>query len=82
MRLLSIKEKLKLVFFAVGVFVAHTLMGIFQQKIYEQSYDGDRFTFSVAFVAIQCIAYFITAKGDKNIELKNYFLRFKFFKQI
>lgn len=74
--MLSVKQKLKLLAYALGIFVSYTLFGVLQEKIFrgrygedisqEDSKPGERFTFSVAFVAVQCVVYTLFAKGLLN----------------
>lgn len=70
--MLSVNQKLKLVGFASGIFVCYTIFGVLQEKIFRGRYGeeisedgkpGERFTFPVAFVAVQCIAYMLFSKG-------------------
>lgn len=67
--MLSVNQKLKLVAYAVGIFISFTVYGVLQEIIFRGSYGGDhevageKFTFSVAFVAIQCIVSSLFAKG-------------------
>lgn len=72
--MLSVKQKLKLLAFASGIFISYTLFGVLQEKIFLGRYGeeineqdgqpGERFIFSVAFVAIQCVVYSLFAKGS------------------
>lgn len=71
--MLSVKQKLKLVGFALGIFVCYTIFGVLQETVFRGRYGdeinkedgipGERFTLSVAFVSIQCIVYTLFAKG-------------------
>lgn len=64
--MLSIKEKYRLVGFAVGIFVCYTLYGYLQERLFRGKYgkESERFDFAGAFVAIQFIVYSFVAKGD------------------
>lgn len=72
--MLSVKQKLRLVAFALGIFIAYALFGVMQERIFrgryrseaDESGNGERFTYSVAFVAIQCTVYSVFAKGSCN----------------
>ena len=61
--MLSIKQRLKLIGLAFGIFISYCLMAYFQQKVYEVDYDGEKFKFATFFVAIQCAVYTIAARG-------------------
>lgn len=66
--MLSVHQKLSLVAYACGIFVSFTVYGVLQELIFRGKYGvdhdgvGENFTFSVAFVAIQCIASSLFAK--------------------
>lgn len=65
--MLEIHQKLKLIGFAIGIFVCYTLFGIIQEKIFRGHYeDGnvvERFSFPITFTAVQCIFNAIIARG-------------------
>lgn len=67
--MLSVNQKLRLVAFAAGIFISFTVYGVLQEMIFRGKYGadhvnaGEQFTFSVAFVAIQCIVSSLFAKG-------------------
>jgi solute carrier family 35 (UDP-galactose transporter), member B1 len=67
-----INDKYKLIVSSVGIFVSYFFFGIFQEKITRGRYGdsvnedgsiGERFTFTLALVAVQCIFNWIFAKG-------------------
>lgn len=68
----SLKEKQTLLISAVGIFVCYFYFGIMQEKITRGRYGtdenedgtiGERFTFTLALVAVQCIFNYIFAKA-------------------
>ena len=68
----QMNDKTKLVVSAVGIFVCYFYFGIMQEKITRGRYGseenedgtvGERFTFTLALVAVQCIFNYIFAKG-------------------
>ncbi|KAG5670128.1 hypothetical protein PVAND_000410 [Polypedilum vanderplanki] len=62
MKVLLFKDRIKLLAFAVGVFISYFVFGIYQQKIYdERSYD-EKFEFASSFVVLQCFFNFVVAK--------------------
>lgn len=71
--MLTVNQKVKLVGFAMGIFVCYTCFGVLQEKIFRGRYGdeinedgkaGERFTLPVAFAAVQCITYMLFAKGQ------------------
>lgn len=65
-------RKVKLLVFGGGIFISYAILGILQERIFRGSYGtktnengkiGDKFEFTVAFVAVQNIIYSITARG-------------------
>lgn len=62
--MLPMVDRLKLMFFSLGIFVSYSIMAVFQEKIFKDDYNGEKFEYPTAFVALQCIVYFITAKGN------------------
>jgi hypothetical protein len=65
--MLALKDKFKLMGLACGIFVSYTLMGVAVEKLFREDFGGEKFTFSIAFVAVQCIVYAIVAKGSKKL---------------
>lgn len=63
MTTLTIKDRCKLVIYALGVFVSYFVFGFFQQKIYDNETYGEKFEFSSSFVVVQCLVYFLIAKA-------------------
>lgn len=77
--MLSVRQKVKLVAFAQGIFVCYAIFGIFHEKIFKNRFGteinedgthGERFTYAVAFVALQCIVYVIFSKGRSRLSDK------------
>lgn len=71
-------EKYKLLIAAAGIFVCYFYFGIMQEKITRGRYGtevnedgtvGERFTFTLALVAVQCIFNWIFAKGEYSNRL-------------
>lgn len=70
-------RKLKFLFYASGIMMSYLTYGVLQEKIFKDKYvqsleqdpdTGEKFTFSVAFVALQTIVFTIFAKSKtKNI---------------
>lgn len=65
-------RKAKLLVFGSGIFISYAILGVLQERMFRGSYGteankngdiGDKFNFTVAFVAVQSIIYAITAKG-------------------
>lgn len=50
---------------ALGIIVTYSLNGIAVENIFKKYYDGEKFTFAVAFAALQCILPLLVAKGKK-----------------
>lgn len=71
--MLSVRQKCKLLGLALGIFICYTLFGILQEKIFKENFtnskndeneSGEKFTFPVAFVGVQCVIYSLVAKGE------------------
>lgn len=62
--MLALRDKLKLIALAVGIFASYSLMALANERIFKRDFDGEMFNFSFAFVAVQCIAYTIVARGE------------------
>lgn len=83
----KMNENTKLIVCAVGIFVCYFYFGILQEKITRSRYGdsvnadgsrGEKFTYTLALVFVQCFCNWIFAKGnflhDSNeIKLNNYF---------
>lgn len=76
--MLSVRQKLKLLGFSVGIFVFYAVFGVLQERIFRGRYGnevnengdvGDVFEFPVAFVAVQCIVYASFSKGEALFSL-------------
>lgn len=68
-----IPEKSRFLVFALGIFICYFLYGIVQEKITRGRYGqqlnedgsvGERYTYALALVWIQCLCNFIFAKGQ------------------
>lgn len=66
---------------AVGIFVSYFYYGILQEKITRGKYGddrnedgthGDKFTFALTLVGIQCVWNWIFAKGKQMSRAKNH----------
>lgn len=64
--MVSMVDRLKLMAFAIGIFVSYSIMAVFQEKIFKEDYNGERFVYPAAFVAVQSLVYFISAKGKSR----------------
>lgn len=62
--MLPLKEKFRLLGFAIGIFFSYTLMGVAIEKIFKSDFDGEKFDFSIAFVSVQCVVYTFVSKGN------------------
>jgi len=64
-------QRLKLIGYALGIFVSYTFYGWFQEKLFYSIYErqiGDeiveeRFDFPIIFTGILCVFYVIVAKS-------------------
>ncbi|KAL7022355.1 hypothetical protein ACKWTF_012209 [Chironomus riparius] len=61
--MLSINEQFKLVGLSLGIFASYSIMALYQEKIFKNDYEGEKFVYPTTFVALQCLVYFVTAKG-------------------
>jgi hypothetical protein len=70
--MLSLRQKLKLLGFAVGILVCYTTFGLLQEKIFRGRYGkevvanatvGETFKLPITFGAMQCVFYTSFAKG-------------------
>lgn len=71
-----INDKTRLLISAAGIFICYFYFGIMQEKITRGRYGkemnedgkiGERFTFTLALVAVQCIFNWLFAKGKNGI---------------
>lgn len=71
----TVNRKLKFVAYALGIIISYSIFGILQEKIFKDRYgkelqkdgkSGEKFTFSVAFVALQTIVFTIFAKSTSE----------------
>lgn len=76
--MLSLRLKLKLLGFAVGILVCYTIFGVLQEKIFRGRYGdevqadgkkGEIFKLPISFGAMQSIFYTTFAKGLLVFEL-------------
>lgn len=70
-----LKDNSKLLISSVGIFICYFYFGIMQEKITRGRYGkevnedgtvGERFTFTLALVAVQCLFNWIFAKGARK----------------
>lgn len=70
--MLSLRQKIKLVGFALGIFICYTTFGVLQEKIFRGRYGdevaedgkvGEKFKLPIIFGGMQCIFYMMFAKG-------------------
>lgn len=73
------KDNSKLLISAVGIFICYFYFGIMQEKITRGRYGkevnedgtvGERFSFTLALVAAQCIFNWIFARGKQWLKIK------------
>lgn len=72
--MLTLKQKLTLVGFALGIFVCFTTFGLLQEKIFRGRYgnetdpvdgkEGERYRMPISFGLIQAVFYASFAKGE------------------
>lgn len=72
--MLSLFERFKLIALSLGIFASYSIMAVYQEKIFKHDYGGEKFVYPTAFVALQCLVYFITAKGNFYFKKKNSYL--------
>lgn len=67
-----LNDKSRLIVSAVGIFVSYSIFGVLQEKITRGRYGdevnddgttGERFTFTLALVGVQCFFNYLFAKG-------------------
>lgn len=70
--MLTLRQKIKLCFYAIGIFVCFGIFALMQEKIFRGRYGeeigadgkiGERYTMPITFGAVQCIFFVIVAKG-------------------
>lgn len=64
--MLSLFERFKLIGLSLGIFASYSIMAVYQEKIFKDNYGEEKFIYPTAFVALQCLVYFITAKGKTD----------------
>lgn len=71
-------ERSRFVIYALGIFVCYFLYGIVQEKLTRGRYGeevqtdgsvGERFTYALALVWVQCLCNYVFAKGEKIFPL-------------
>lgn len=71
--MLDLRQKLKLIGFAIGIFGCFAVFGLLQEQIFRVRYGdeigadnekGERYTLPLSFGAMQCIFFMLFAKGD------------------
>jgi solute carrier family 35 (UDP-galactose transporter), member B1 len=67
------KKKFKCLAFAIGIIVSYSIYGVLHEKITKPRYGkelqedgkfGEKFTFAVAYVALQTIVFTVFAKSE------------------
>lgn len=67
-----LNDKSRMLFSAAGIFVSYSIFGVLQEKITRGRYGeelsddgkfGERFTFTLALVGVQCFFNWLFAKG-------------------
>lgn len=70
--MLTLRQKAKLVGFAIGILACYTTFGVLQEKIFRGRYGeeiaadgkaGEKFKLPIIFGGMQCIFYMVFAKG-------------------
>jgi hypothetical protein len=70
----QLNDKTKMLVSAAGIFISYTIYGFLQErvtrgrygdKVNEDGTTGERFTFTLALVAVQCLFNYLFAKGNK-----------------
>lgn len=66
--MLTLRQKLKLCGYAIGIFCCFVIYGLLQEKIFRSRYGdsekkGERYTMTITFGAIQSIFFVLLAKG-------------------
>lgn len=72
MFVIDVNRKLKFLAYAFGIIISHILYGVLQEEIFKSHYGtepqkngkvGEKFTFPVAFVAMQTVVFTLFAKS-------------------
>lgn len=65
--MLTLRQKVKLLAYALGIFVSYTIFALADERIFKKPYGSgenqERFKHAEGFVAVQVIAYAAFAKG-------------------
>jgi hypothetical protein len=67
-------NRLKLIFFALGIIITYSLMNIAVEKIFKSDYNGEKFSYPIAYNWIQCITPTIVAKSKILANSVEYFV--------
>lgn len=68
----ALNDKTRMIVSAAGIFVSYSIFGVLQEKITRGRYGdeenddgttGERFTFTLALVGVQCLFNYLFAKG-------------------
>lgn len=68
----ALNDKTRMIVSAAGIFVSYSIFGVLQEKITRGRYGdevnddgttGERFTFTLALVGVQCFFNYLFAKG-------------------
>lgn len=75
----KMQDRFKVGIAAIGIFVSYFYYGILQEKVTRSKYGdhrnedgthGEKFTFALTLVGIQCLWNWIFAKGKQNVKRK------------
>lgn len=87
---MKLPEQSRFAVYALGIFVSYFLYGIVQEKLTRGRYGdqvqadgsvGERYTYTLALVWVQCICNYLFAKGSRNSHIYMYHL-FTFFRTV
>lgn len=71
-----LNEKTRMIVSAAGIFVSYSIFGVLQEKITRGRYGdelnedgttGERYTYTLALVGVQCLCNWLFAKGKCSI---------------
>lgn len=74
---MNIPEQSRFAIYALGIFFAYFLYGIVQEKLTRGRYGdqvqpdgnvGERFTYTLALVWVQCLCNYLFAKGELAVD--------------
>jgi solute carrier family 35 (UDP-galactose transporter), member B1 len=74
----ALNDKSRMLISAAGIFISYTIYGFLQEKVTRGSYGdevnedgskGEKFTFTLALVGVQCLFNYLFAKGNKFCQL-------------